>query len=228
MADFNLVVPVSSFFKGEPLGYLPDAMLLKISSKLPTSDYIRLGSYLKVNLKDMGYLSCERSVITQAREMFTTWYQKSCTTRWKELADALEESYRMDLIQFSREYMDKHDMWDGLESGDMEWKVQKYFSLLAELCPRDWKTIGIYLGLTSHELAFISQPVPSDRTVKNPVYEVLRAWKYNETSEPMALMKVLQDDMGRSDVAMYVQGLYAAVPKDIKVSCVTPVLTTLV
>ena len=203
-------------------------MLLKISTRLLTSDYIRLGAYLKVNMQDMGYLSCERTVASQAREMFLSWYRKSSANRWGELATALEESHRMDLIKFTRDFMDKHDMWEGLDNADQEWKMERYFSLISEQCPRDWKGIGIYLGLTANELAFISQPVPSDRTIKNPVYEVLRDWKYNETSHPMHLIKVLDEDMCRRDVSIYVEGLYAAVPTGIKVECVDGVATTLV
>ena len=216
---------VSSYFKGEQLGYLPDNALLKISTRLHTSDYIRLGAYLKVNMQDMGYLSCERTVASQAREMFMTWYRKRSDKRWSELATALAETYRMDHIKFTRDFMDKHDMWEGLENADDEWKMERYFSLISEECPRDWKDIGIYLGVTANELAFISQPVPSDRTIKNPVYEVLRAWKYNETSPPMALIKVLEEDMHRRDVAIYVESLYAATPTRIKEVCVDGVRT---
>ena len=75
----------------------------------------------------------------------------------------------------------------------------------------------MYLGLTMSEIATICQPVPWDRTISNPVYEVLLAWKYNDTSPPDTLSRVLDNDMGRRDVAMFVDGLMAAVPAEIKV-----------
>ena len=196
-------LPISSYFESEELDYLPDTLLEKVSRKLPISDYVRIGTYLGVRMSDMTHLQCERNVLTQAREMFMVWYRKKHFPVWPELREALKESGRNDLIVLTHEFMRDHEMHDYLQAADNSemWKVEKYFSNLASRVPADWKNIAIYLGLSMHEIATISQPVPSDRTLKNPVYEVLKAWKYNQTSPPHSLITVLDMDMGRQDVA---------------------------
>ena len=217
MARSKAGIPVYTYFETEEPGYLPDALLEKVSRKLPTSDYIRLGSYLGVRMSDMAYLQCERNVTTLAREMLMVWYRKCSHTNWPELRQALSECHRNDLVAETKAFMELHMMLDDVQAPEQMWKVERYFSMLSEKIPRDWRDVAMYLGLTMSEIATICQPVPSDRTISNPVYEVLLAWKYNDTSPPDTLSRVLDSDMGRRDVAMFVDGLMVGVPTQIKV-----------
>ena len=217
MARSKAGVPVYTYFDTEEPGYLPDVLLEKVSRKLPTADYIRLGSYLGVRVSDMSYLKCERTVITMAREMLMTWFQKSKRPDWPELRMALAACHRNDLVAVTKEFMELHMMYDTPPVPEQMWKIERYFSMLADYLPRDWRELAIELGLSMTEISTIAQPVPSDRTVKNPVYEVLLAWKYNNTSSPASLSQVLDNDMGRRDVAMFVDGLMEAVPTQIQV-----------
>lgn len=219
-------VPVSDYFQGEELGYLPDTLLEKVSWKLLPSDYMKLGTYLGVRMCDMGYLRCERNCYTQALDMFNLWYRKYKKNKWAELSKALEESGRMDMVAAARHFMETYKVLEGFDDFKYPWISERFFSVLAEKCPRDWETIGIYLGVSMMDLTTIKQPVPSDRTIKNPVYEVLKAWKYNMTSEPNTLLSVLEHDMGRCDVAFFVEGLFQGVPTDIKLEGVTVPLIT--
>ena len=169
MAKSKAGIPVYTYFDTEEPGYLPDALLEKVSKKLPTSDYIRLGSYLGVRMSDMAYLQCERNVTTLAREMLMVWYQKCTHTNWPELRTALAECHRNDLVAETRAFMELHMMFDNVQAPEQMWKVERYFSMLAEKIPRDWRDIAMYLGLTMSEISTICQPVPSDRTIINPV-----------------------------------------------------------
>ena len=119
-------------------------------------------------------------------------------------------------------------MYDHVEVPTEMWKEERFFSLLSEKIPRDWKDIAIELRLKLSEITAICQPVPLDRTLTNPVYEVLRAWKYNLTSPPENLIRVLEHNMGRQDIAVFVEGLTTAVPTQIKLNDKTTPLVTLV
>ena len=221
-------VPISDYFQAEELGYLPDILLQKVSWKLLPSDYMKLGTYLGVRMSDMGYLRCERTCFTQALEMYTLWYRKNKHNKWSKLADALETSGRMDLIQESRIFMNTYQVMEGFDDFKYSWIADRFFSMLADKCPKDWYDVGINLGLSLAELAGIRQPIPSDRTISNPVFEVLKAWKHNRTSSPKNLITVLEEDMGRCDKALYVEGLYAGVPTCIKLTGSTEPIVTLV
>lgn len=227
MATAN--VPAYKFYETEEVGYLPDTLLETVSKKLPTSDYIRLGSYLGLRMSDMEYLKCERNVLTQAREMLMVWYRNTKSgQKWEVLKEALHECHRNDLVLFTHDFQQLYNMHDHYAVPTEMWKVERFLSLLSDQIPMDWKDIAIELRLTMSEIAAICQPVPSDRTLKNPVYEVLKAWKYNLTSPPENLIRVLTFDMGRHDVAIFVEGLTAAVPTQIKLNNNTTPLITLV
>ena len=99
-------VPTYKFFETEQVGYLPDILLQKVSRKLPTCDYIRLGSYLGVRMSDMEFLQCERNVFSQAREMLMVWYRKvNRGNKWEVLKAALHECHRNDLVMFTHDFM---------------------------------------------------------------------------------------------------------------------------
>ena len=220
-------VPVSDYFEGEELGYLPDILLEKISWKLLPSDYMKLGTYLGVRMSDMGYLQCERNCYTQAYDMFQLWYRKNRKNKWAELSKALQSAGRMDMVQCSKNFMETYNVYEGFDDFKYPWISEKFFCMLSEKCPRDWGEIGIYLNLSMSELRGLREPVPSDRTLKNPVFEVLKAWKYNMTSDPSNLITVLEEELGRGDVAFFVEGLNQGVPTDIKLAGkVVPLITS--
>ena len=211
-------IPCSSYFEIEDHGYLPDRLLEKVSRKLPAHDYIKLGSYLGICMSEMEHLKCERDVSAQTREMLMMWYQKRGTAKWLQLRHALEQCGRYDVVDDSRRFMVTYDMVDDVvDQLSDRWKMEAFFSFLAPKLPRDWDDLALFLGLSMTEIATISRPVALHRRQKKTVYEVLKIWKYFQTSKPGHLIKVLETGMGRGDVAMYVEGLDCAVSTPIQV-----------
>ncbi len=209
MAEAKPSIPLYTYFQSDQIGYLPDVLLVKLSRKLPQSDFTRLGVYLGVRLKDMGCLTCERTPEIQARDMLSTWYRQQPTPKWYNLRFAMSNCNREDLIQDTNDFMKLYDMFEHPEVPLEKWKVESYFLHLAAKIPTDWIYIALELGVTTETITNICQPTVYNGEMSNPVYEVLRAWKYNRTSLPNNLITVLRDKMGRLDIAMYAEGLMA-------------------
>ena len=208
----------STYFETEDHGYLPDRLLEKVSRKLPAHEYIKLGSYLGICMSEMEHLKCERDVSAQTREMLMLWYKKREKAEWLQLRHALEQCGRYDVVDDSRRFMVTYDMVDNVvDKLEDRWKMEAFFSFLAPKLPRDWDDLALYLGLSMTEIATISRPVALHKRQKKPVYEVLKIWKYFQTSKPSNLVKVLESGFDRKDVAMYVEGLDCAVSTPIKV-----------
>ena len=224
----------SSYLETEEHGYLPDSLLKKVSYKLPMSAYIPLAAYLGVNSSILQQLTCESDRTSQATEMLMVWFNQCETDAWITLVAALEVCRLNDVVAETRRFLVNYMIVDDCNyphSDNMNeiLKVHAYISLIAAKISGDWEALGAYLGLSMYQLALIShfQTVSSNGVLKRPVYEVLKIWKEYQTSPPTTLIMVLTNNMGRADIALYVEGLSTGFSTNIKVGDTTTRLLTL-
>ena len=216
--------------------YLPDSLLEKVSHKLPMDSYMSLASYLGVTNSVLQYVPCECEPLAQAAEMLALWF-KECnesadceTDAWGTLITALYNCGLKHAVTETRRFLASYIAVEGCyPSMTSLLKVHAYISSISDKIAEDWEAVGAYLGLSKHELTLIYhfQRVGADGRIKKPVYEVLNIWKLYQTSPPSKLMVVLADNMGRPDLALYVEGLTAGFSTNIKVPDTTPSLLTI-
>ena len=225
---------MASCFDMEDDAYLPDTLLYEVSKKMPFSDYRVIAPYLGVTADMLQQLHCERNVAAQVREVFSVWFNQSTGTgRWMELKMAYEQCYRNDLIRDTRDFFQEYNItadcdYHQPKNMHQKWKVESYFAFMAPKLTNDWKDLAMYLGLSMSQIQAIGTPPPSDSTEYNPVFRVLKMWKYQRISPPCRLIQVLSKDMGRVDIAIFVEGLTAAVATHLQISDVDPIQVTLV
>lgn len=191
-------IEVSGTGDRRSLGY-SDIMLQEIGRKLVGS-WKKLGIFLGISYECLEEMVVVKTVQDMSMEMFRAWW--SVTTnhaRWGELHHAYASVHRQDLLVQTQNFFATHNLDYNFPDPHT---MDRYFLTMSESLAREWDNMGMYLGLSSERLATIRRQPEQDLSLH--CFKVLKMWQAEPRSTHHELIRVLMDDMSRSDVARYV------------------------
>ena len=171
-----------------------DTLLIKINDMLP-GEWMKLGVFLNIPHHRLKSMLKIKGVDEMGREMLQHWWQSAePETRWQELHHALLKINRADLVKKSRDFFKRHSInYDSPKDR----VIHKYFIMLSESIPTQWKDLGSYLYVPEEEMRIISfQP---EQDVSQHAYKVMKMWQREETSASYQLLHALIE-INRMDV----------------------------
>ena len=173
----------------DDLGYTDE--LLRAVGDMISGDWMKLGTYLGIPKKQLDSMIVIKRPQEMVIEMFQLWWKDASPhARWGELHHALMYAHRVDMVKrvqrYCRDFEVNYNFPDSVT-------ISKMFEVLAEYIPREWKEIGICLGLSMDQLRDMEiQPV---NDISKHAYKVLKMWQTLPLATHHQLIKVMLDDM---------------------------------
>ena len=174
----------------------------------------KLGIHLGISSFALDRLHQVKHSYEMALEVMYYWWRNTTThSKSDELHHALSSIHRPDILRQSQKFCNDHSM-DYDNPNDT--LVDQMFVLISQCVAVKWKEFGLNLGVGTDKIREIAKQPIVDTSLH--AFNVLKMWQLKPDSSHHQLIRILSDEMSRTDLVHYLCTQYEK-PRHASVVC---------